>query len=175
MKTLRCLALVVASALSFDAAIASTMTKLGLAEISSRADVAVVGKITESRSVRTANGVYTLATVAIEQSIWGTQSSTVTVAMPGGHFSTSKLQLNNTVAGVPHLMAGMRAVFMLTPDAANSAMRVVGLDQGLFPVVKTEGGDSLMLPGATALTSLASATAAIRAARSSAGAKQVAP
>ena len=156
------LALALAGVLSMSAAVATTVgKKMDLSELSKAAPVAIVGKVVGSRTAKTEAGVVTIATVAVVNSLWGTNATTVDVQVPGGSEKRGKFALNITYPGAPVLLSGQKAMLLLAPAGNTSNFAVVGFNQGVFPVVN----DAVMLPGAAKTVSLAAAMSEVRAAR----------
>ena len=161
------LLMTLAGTLLAGGALATTITKLSLGEISRRATVAVVGEVSEVRTAQTASGIYTLATVKVEQAMWGTQATSVVVALPGGAIRNSKITGSYSYPGMLRLMKGMRAVFMLGEASASTTngYAIVGLDQGVFPVLRTAQGDAVMLPGNSTASTMSAVSSQLRDAR----------
>jgi len=156
-----CLALALAGALSISAAVATTLKQLTMNEVAQQASVAIVGKVISSRSV----GMNTIATVEVENAVWGTDAARIDVEVPGGTQRKGKFILGRTVAGAPILFKGDRAVLLLTRASGSDNFKIVGFNQGMIKVLPTIEGDAVMLPGTGKLTSLNSAMNAIREAR----------
>jgi hypothetical protein len=156
------LALALAGALSMSAAVATTVgKKMDLSELTKSAPVAIVGKIVASRTAKTDAGVITITTVAVENSLWGTDATTVEVEVPGGSETRGKFKLNFSYPGAPVLLNGRKAMFLLTPASDSKNFSVVGFNQGVFAVVN----DAVMLPGASRTMPLSAAMSEVRAAR----------
>jgi hypothetical protein len=155
------LALALASAVSISAAVATTLDKMDLSELTKKAPVAVVGTVTASRTAQTAAGVVTIATVSVANSIWGTSAATLDVEIPGGAISKSKYRVAEVNAGAPALLSGQKALLLLTPVSGSGNFQIVGYNQGMFAVVN----DAVMLPNASRAMPLAAAMSEIRAAR----------
>lgn len=162
MRFTTCLALALASTFSFSPAPATTLHQLSLSDITQRAAVAVVGEVTATRSAMMADGPYTLMTIDVEQPWWGTEATTLIVAVPGGSHANAKVRVGTVMAGAAVVFKGERAVFMLTPDPLHGGYGVVGFTQGLMPLLRTAQGDAVVLPGAARTTMLPAAARSIR-------------
>jgi len=132
------------------------------AEVDHRGRATGRGLVTISSLATSAVCPYTLTTVAVQESLWGTQQASLTVATPGGAQANSKFRVGTVMAGLPVMLQGQRAVFLLAPDRAHGGYAIVGFGQGMLPLLKTSQGDAVMLPGAEQATELAAASRRIR-------------
>lgn len=97
---------------------------LGIAELSKRAERVVMGEVVATRSEMTRQGIYTVATIVVDEMLRGRSEPVLEVRVPGGRIDDIEL----TVVGAPRMIHGYQ--FLLFLDG----QRVVGLGQGAFVV-----------------------------------------
>lgn len=172
MRIKTCLAL--AGALAVGAASATTLTAaLKLEQLAAQAEVAVLGKVTGSRTIQTDAGVATITNVEVLQSLWGaTQGRTIEVTSLGGSLKTTKYPVGRNFPGQVQLFKGSRSLLLLDADSQGK-LTVVGFNQGQMPVVSTAQGDAVTLPGRDVM-SLQAAMAEIKSARLAPASKELA-
>lgn len=149
------LALALAGALSFGAAMATTQKRMELPDMVNSAAVAVLGEVASSKVAETPNGTVTLTEVRVIEDLWGAKGSdSLTVATMGGSKKIGKLQVGINVPGSPKLFSGQRVLLFLNKDNASAAAySIVGFDQGMINVASSAKGSQLKLPGAAEATS----------------------
>ena len=162
----------IGAALSFGAALATTMEALGLDRIVEESSVAVMGEVTASRVEQTAEGPYTLATLRVEEALWGTSDESITVAVPGGTQQQAKFRVGTVVPGAPNLLIGSDVVVFLRADGVPGTYEIVGFSQGVVDVAKGPEGDTVVLPGEAVRTRWAEASARLKELRAAARARQ---
>jgi hypothetical protein len=138
-----------AGALCVSAAMATSLQRMSLDELAAEASVAVVGAVTASRSVQTADGAYTVSAVA-----------------------GAKFRVGENVAGAALLVAGKPVLLLLSRDEATGELAIVGFDQGKMDVVDTAEGAIVMMPGSKTGTLLGDAVAKLRAMHAASAASQ---
>jgi hypothetical protein len=159
------LALALAGAVSFSAAFATTLTEMTLEQMTAEAEVAIVGKVTATRTVQTDNGIATVTTFTVESNAWGADGTTVDVVTPGGSFKSSRFQLGDGTPNTPFLAKDQRSVLLLSRDSVSGELTIVGFNQGNLQIVKTAQGNKVTLPGTDQLMPLDSAMAEIKRAK----------
>jgi hypothetical protein len=87
----------------------------------------------------------TLATVAVDEVIKGSQTSTVTVVLPGGVDTNRRIPVSMTYAGAPTI-APQEEVFLFLASEEGAADRysVMGFAEGKFSVIEDEAGQKLV-------------------------------
>jgi hypothetical protein len=160
------LALALAGALSFSAAMATTLPKMELADIAKAAQVAVVAKVTSASTIETSDGAATMIRLEVEQGIWGAdQGATLEVLTPGGTIQRGRYKITDGPADLALPILDQRSVYMLQFDSKSGKYLVVGGNQGQLQIAKNQQGvDSVLLPGAL-LMPIESAMGAIKDAR----------
>jgi hypothetical protein len=159
------LALALASALPFSAALATTLTSMDYKELAVQAEVAVVGKVIGSRTTQTDNGIATITTFEVASNAWGAEGkSTLEVISEGGSFKSGRYQLSEGFAGQLLPAKGQMTLLFLNADSQSGKLTIVGFNQGSLQVVKGGNGNQVILPGA-GLMSLEAAMAEIKSAK----------
>ena len=87
----------------------------------------LVGEVLTSRTETTANGISTVASIMVSESIMGDNKLVSDVRVPGGRVDN----MGNHVMGAPQLVQGYHVLLFLDDE------RIVGMGQGAFVV---EGG-----------------------------------
>lgn len=146
---------------------ATTLLEMSFDAMVADADTIIVGEATDARVVQTAEGVYTITTFAVEDSLAGSAGAAVEVAVPGGIYKTAGsggVLVREATADAPMFAIGSEQLLFLDAGAAG-ALGVVGFSQGAINVVETARGKSVRLPGDSALVALEDAKARVRAAK----------
>jgi hypothetical protein len=126
----RLLALGVAVALSSAALSANVVVPTEFRQVVDDASVIVRGRVTDVRSVMSANrSISSFATVAVESVLKGDAPTLVIVKLPGGEVGGVKV----VRVGAPTFKIGDRAVFLLKKGTDNF-LRPVGLSMGVYRV-----------------------------------------
>jgi hypothetical protein len=140
-----CLAL--AGALAVGAASATTLDEQQLGEMAAQAEVAILGKVTGSRTAQTDAGVVTITKVEVLDSLWGAaKGSTLEVTTLGGSVKTAKYPVGRNFPGEVQLFKNSRSVLLLDAGS-NGKYTIVGFNQGQMQVVSTPQGDAVTVPG----------------------------
>lgn len=142
---------------------ATTLVKLDLNGLVDGSNSVVVGEATAQSYQMTNEGLFTLTTFSISDSVVGSAGSTVTVATPGGIRTINGRRFAETWPGAPAFAVGEEAVLFLNSGAAGNA-GVVGFSQGVLPVFESAGGKMVRLPGESKAVGLDKAKNEIRAA-----------
>jgi len=150
LKAICLLALVVA----VPEARATTIRRMTHEEMAQRAELIVVGRGMESRSVWVGRMLVTRVTVAVDEILKGQVQSTVTVDIPGGIDMNRKIPIGMSVSGAPSILRGEHVVLFLarqqgiTAQAGSGEHAIVGFSQGKFSVVEDGQGGQVVTPGA---------------------------
>jgi len=117
--------LLLSAALTFGTAQATTYAEiLDLDDLSSRADTVVRGEVIGTRAGVDDDGLHTIATVLVAETLRGTPSPSMEVRVPGGKLDDIEL----TITGAPKLQQGFEVLLFIDDS------RVVGFGQGAFIV-----------------------------------------
>ncbi len=148
-STLRGAGAVIALALAAPSvAFATSVGKqLDLMEIADDADAVVAGKVIGAEARRVDGSMYTFVRVSVDETLKGSTGGTVTVAVPGGPFTSGRFHLAEVVAGAPLLAVDSEQLLFLDDNAAMGAYSVVGFSQGAFPLSGAGEERSFIAPG----------------------------
>ena len=125
-------------------AVASTFVHMSPKELVAEADALVQGRVVELDSFWTESGrlIATEAMVAVEETVFGSASGTVTVRTFGGQVGDVKVE----APGFPSFEKGERVLLFLKRDPDDGTLRVLGYQQGQFRVVTRLDGVTLAVP-----------------------------
>lgn len=143
---------------------ATTMLQMSFEDIVADAALVVVGEAVSSRVVDSAtDGLMTITTFKVTDSVVGPAESTVDVATPGGIFRSGKFLLRESSADTPLFPIGSEHMLFLN-DGPSDSLAVVGTNQGAAAVFKGKEGRSVALPGAEGAETVGEAMKRVRAA-----------
>lgn len=123
---------------------AATVRPLDFDALVARADAVVYGRVRASRSFwdSTTRSIWTESEVLVSDCAKGRTGPTVVIAEPGGVLG----DVAHLVPGAPRLEQDAEVVLFLY-DAPGGRLRVVGLRQGIYQVVRDPGtGERLARP-----------------------------
>lgn len=143
---------------------ATTMLQMSFEDLVADAAVVVVGEAVSSRVVDSAtDGLMTITTFRVTDSVVGPVESTVDVATPGGIFRSGKFLLRESSADTPLFPIGSEHMLFLN-DGPSDSLAVVGTNQGAAAVFEGKGGPSVALPGSEGAETVGEAMKRVRAA-----------
>lgn len=107
-------------------------------ELVAAADLVVVGRCASATSRWQGRALVTDVTVKIDDTLFGRSEHSITVTLPGGIDRSRAVPIAVTVPNAPSLVPGEDFLLFLDrlPDGSYT---VVGLNQGAFPVLQSEG------------------------------------
>jgi hypothetical protein len=115
---------------------------LSLEEMVNQSDVIAIGNCTDARSVWVDQALVTLANVTVTESIKGNETSSLTVALPGGVDANRKFPIAMTYPGAPTITPGENVfLFLSSASEVAGSYTVTGFAQGKFSIVTDEDGD----------------------------------
>jgi len=118
---------------------------LSLEDMANQSDVIAIGSCVDTKSVWVDRALVTLATVSITESLKGGETSTLTVALPGGVDANRKIPIAMTYPGAPQIRPGEDVFLFLTSDGeVAGSYTVAGFSQGKFSIVTDENGERLV-------------------------------
>jgi len=126
MRALYALALLGLTALSGIADAATYERPMGLEDLSQSAERAIVGEVISTWVERTPNGIWTVASVVVDETLQGDHQPIVELRWPGG--VVGKVEL--IVPGTPSVHVGEHVLAFVHADG-----QFVGLAQGAFQIV----------------------------------------
>ncbi|MDZ7628965.1 MAG: hypothetical protein U5J99_11255 [Parvularculaceae bacterium] len=155
-------------AVAATSASATTMLQMSFEDLVADSALVVVGEAVDSRVVDSAtDGRMTITSFKVTDAIVGSAGSVVEVATPGGSFRSGKFRLRESTADTPLFAIGSEHMLFLNAGP-QSALAVVGVNQGAAAIFDSKSGPSVMLPGGEGTMSLSKATARVRAEREAA-------
>ena len=118
---------------------------LSLEEMVQQSDVIAIGSCTETQSVWVDNSLVTLAKVSVNETLKGTESTDLTVALPGGVDANRKFPVAMSYPGAPRMTPGEDVFLFLTSSGeVAGSYTVAGFSQGKFSIVKDEDGEPMV-------------------------------
>lgn len=125
---------------------------LSLEDMVNQSDVIAIGSCTDIRSVWMDQTLVTLATVAVNETLKGSDAGSLTVVLPGGADANRKFPVAMSYPGAPRLTPGENAFLFLTADAEVGGYTVAGFSQGKFSIVNDEDGEPVVSRDLTRMT-----------------------
>jgi len=118
---------------------------LSLEDMANQSDVIAIGSCVDTRSVWIDRSLVTLATVSVSETLKGTESTTLTVVLPGGADANRKIPVAMSYPGAPRLTPGEDVFLFLNAETDSGLGYVVaGFAQGKFSIVKDEDGEPMV-------------------------------
>jgi hypothetical protein len=116
---------------------------LSVQDMVNQSDVIAIGNVVDTRSVWVDRTLVTLVTFSISESLKGSETSTITVELPGGIDASRKLAM--TFPGAPSLTPGEDAFLFLTATGeTGGSYNVAGFSQGKFSIITDEDGEQMV-------------------------------
>lgn len=123
----------------------SLAVALSVQDMVNQSDVIAIGNCVETRTVWVDRTLVTLATVSISESLKGSESSTVTVALPGGVDANRQVPIAMTYPGAPQITPGENVFLFLTATGeVAGSYTVAGFSQGKFSIITDEDGTQVV-------------------------------
>lgn len=119
---------------------------LSLEDMVNQSDVIAIGNCLETRSVWVDRTLVTLATVSVSETLKGSESTSLTVVLPGGADANRKFPVAVSYPGAPRLTPGEDVFLFLTSDSdfVGGGYMVTGFSQGKFSIVGDEDGEPMV-------------------------------
>lgn len=118
---------------------------LSVQDMVTQSDVIAIGNCVETRSVWVDQTLVTLATVSVTENFKGNETSSLTVALPGGVDANRKIPIAMTYPGAPHMTPGENVFLFLTnSEEVPGSYTVAGFSQGKFSIVTNEEGEQMV-------------------------------
>jgi len=120
----------------------SLAVALSVEDMVNQSDVIAIGSCVETKSVWVDRSLVTLATVSVSESLKGNETSTITVALPGGVDANRQIPIAMTYPGAPQIQPGENVFLFLTAstDVVPGSYTVAGFSQGKFSIITDEDG-----------------------------------
>lgn len=118
---------------------------LSVEDMVHQSDVIAIGSCVDTKSVWVDNSLVTLATVTVNETLKGEESTNLTVALPGGVDANRKFPVAMSYPGAPRLTPGEDVFLFLTNTGeVSGSYTVSGFSQGKFSIVKDEDGELMV-------------------------------
>lgn len=118
---------------------------LSLEDMVTQSDVIAIGNCTDIRSMWVDQSLVTLATVSVSESLKGNETSSLTVALPGGVDANRQFPIAMTYPGAPRITPGENVFLFLTSSSeVAGSYTVAGFSQGKFSIVTDENGEQVV-------------------------------
>ena len=118
---------------------------LSINRMTDQSDLIAIGSCVDSKSVWAGRTLVTLTTIAVTETLKGTELSTITVALPGGIDANRKFPVAMSYPGAPQITPGEDVFLFLTADHQNAGnYHVTGFSQGKFSIVKDQVGEEFV-------------------------------
>ena len=118
---------------------------LSLEDMVNQSDVIAIGNCVDTKSVWVDRTLVTLATVSVSETLKGSESTDLTVVLPGGVDANRKFPIAMSYPGAPRLTPGEDVFLFLTTDTDfGSGYNVAGFSQGKFSIVNDEDGEPVV-------------------------------
>ena len=121
---------------------AGTAVRLDVAQLASRADLIVEGRVLQSRVIERDQMVETEYLLRVDRTFAGEDLSHRSVRIPGGVLPDGRGMI---LAGVPRLLAGEDVLLFLSRESRSGVRMPIGLSQGKYRRVETEAGERLLV------------------------------
>ena len=123
----------------------SLAVALSVQDMVAQSDVIAIGNCVETKSVWVDRTLVTLATVSVTENLKGSESSNITVALPGGVDVNRKIPVAMTYPGAPQMTPGENVFLFLTAsDEVPGGYTVAGFSQGKFSIVTDDEGEQMV-------------------------------
>ena len=127
-------------------AFATTVRRLGLAELVPASESIVLGRVEATRSYWQGKQIYTEVTLSVRRSLKGARTGTLTFVQLGGRVE-NPVPVEMVLPGAPIHRIGDEAYFFLQPGRPGERI-IVGLFRGHVPLHRDEQGEFLLFDGA---------------------------
>lgn len=125
---------------------ATTVRRLGLAEMVPASESIVLGRVDATRSYWQGKQIYTEVTLSVRRSLKGPRTGTLTFVQLGGSVE-KPVPLEMVLPGAPIHRVGDEAYFFLQPGRPGERI-IVGLFRGHVPLHRDEQGEYVIFDGA---------------------------
>lgn len=123
---------------------ATTLARLSTEQLVAQSSDIVIGTVASLRSVWVDRTLMTLATVSVSESLKGSGTPEIVVAIPGGIDTSREVHVAILYPGAPMMSLDEEVVlFLNTESPVADAYSIVGYSQGRFAVV--HDGDEIVL------------------------------
>lgn len=130
---------------ALDLSATSLAGELSIEAMVSQSNLIVTGSCLDTRSVWVDRSLVTLATISVKDVLKGDNTSTITVALPGGVDANRKIPVAMTYPGAPRITPTEEVLLFLTSDdGVAGGYTITGFSQGKFSILKDENGQEVV-------------------------------
>ena len=128
---------------------ATTLEQMTLSDLTQQSEKIVIGTVIAQESHWKNGGVETLVEVAVTDTLKGSESTSVRVAVAGGSapIASNGIAVAEISADSPVFIQDSEVVLFLT--GSSDVMQIVGYSQGFMPVLDQAAGKAVSLPNTT--------------------------
>ena len=131
---------------TLSAAHATINKELDLADVTSASTVIVTGEVMSTKVETKDNSAQTLVSVQVTDALKGKTSDVITIALPGGSYSSNGFRVGETYAGVPQTFVNQKNMYFLSDSDTNGVYQIVGFNQGILTIEPDDNNE--MVKGA---------------------------
>ena len=118
---------------------------LSIDQMTAESDLIAIGSCLGTQSVWVDRTLVTLANISVQEVLKGEDSSTITVALPGGVDANRKVPIAMTYPGAPRITPDEKVfLFLVRDDQVPGGYTVSGFSQGKFSIQKDENGQEVV-------------------------------
>jgi len=126
---------------------ATTLEQLTFEDMIANANACVMAKALDSAFETRDGQVVTVTTFKVLKTAFGSTEETIKLVTAGGEKKLGRLKTSEVLAGAPRFFAQKENLMLITSNGNKNEYKIVGFNQGLFPVVTDPNGlASVVLP-----------------------------
>jgi hypothetical protein len=123
----------------------SVAIDLSIDQMTAESDLIAIGSCLSTQSVWVDRTLVTLANISVQEVLKGEDSSTITVALPGGVDANRKIPIAMTYPGAPRITPDEKVfLFLVRDDQVGGGYTISGFSQGKFSIQKDEDGQEVV-------------------------------
>ncbi|MBO1255649.1 hypothetical protein J3L16_08130 [Alteromonas sp. 5E99-2] len=128
------LGIALAGVFTLSTAHATINKEFDLADATTASSVIVAGEVMSTKVDTSGNGTQTLVSVQVTDALKGKASGIITIALPGGSYSSNGFRVGETYAGVPQAFVNQKNMYFLSDSDTDGVYQVVGFNQGILTI-----------------------------------------
>jgi hypothetical protein len=123
----------------------SLAVDLSIDEMTANSDLIAIGSCLNTQSMWVDRTLVTLANISVQEVLKGEDSSTITVALPGGVDANRKIPIAMTYPGAPRITPDEKVfLFLVRDDMVRGGYTIAGFSQGKFSIQKDDDGQDVV-------------------------------
>lgn len=144
---------------------ATTLERYSLIDLVEQSATGIIGEVIATESVYAEGRFHTVATVRVDELLFGQGGASVRIRYPGGSADIDGVRVGETVAAAPPRMEGMRAAYFLSGAGSDGTRDIVGFTQGQLDIISRGDQDLIASPDQASLLSVNDFAARVRSLR----------